>query len=307
MLNKDQYDQEEYNDYYAQEIRGAEILGGKKEGGNGKKGVFIAVLLLLISALGYFGWKIIGSSSSSTSTDTKEVSTLVESTEGGVNTPQNETISKKELIAKNVAEIALKNSNGDKMSPEDIANIVKTVMHKMNEEKSKGKRKATETAQQLASQQQLKDKKLMESLSDLEVDSLSVISDDVDKLPDVAKSKQASSIKNPDTYNKVVLENKKADSNDELSKLSNQISNIVGQEDTASKEENTYAKSIKNEVKVRKKEMRYVTVRKGDTLGKIAKRVYGKASDYKKIFRANPDILRRADKIYIGQRLRVPE
>ena len=53
--------------------------------------------------------------------------------------------------------------------------------------------------------------------------------------------------------------------------------------------------------------MRYITVRKGDTLGKIAKRVYGNVMMYKKIYEANPDILRRADKIYIGQRLRVPE
>jgi nucleoid-associated protein YgaU len=53
--------------------------------------------------------------------------------------------------------------------------------------------------------------------------------------------------------------------------------------------------------------MRYVIVKKGDTLGKIAKRVYGNVMDYKKIYEANPDILRRPDRIYIGQKLRVPE
>jgi len=47
MLNKDQYDQDEYNDYYAQEIRGAEISGGSNEG-NTKKIVFIFYFYFLL-------------------------------------------------------------------------------------------------------------------------------------------------------------------------------------------------------------------------------------------------------------------
>jgi nucleoid-associated protein YgaU len=52
--------------------------------------------------------------------------------------------------------------------------------------------------------------------------------------------------------------------------------------------------------------MRYVTVKKGDTLGKIARKIYGNAREYKRIFKANPDILRGENAIFAGQRLRVP-
>ena len=48
-------------------------------------------------------------------------------------------------------------------------------------------------------------------------------------------------------------------------------------------------------------------VEKGDTLGAIAKKYYGKASAYPKIFEANRDVLDDPDKIKPGQRLRIPD
>jgi nucleoid-associated protein YgaU len=45
----------------------------------------------------------------------------------------------------------------------------------------------------------------------------------------------------------------------------------------------------------------------GDTLGAIAKKYYGKASAYMKIFEANRDILDNPDLIKVGQKLRIPE
>ncbi len=50
----------------------------------------------------------------------------------------------------------------------------------------------------------------------------------------------------------------------------------------------------------------FYTVKKGDTLGKIAKEHYGKAGMYKEIFAANQPMLKSADKIYPGQVLRIP-
>lgn len=50
----------------------------------------------------------------------------------------------------------------------------------------------------------------------------------------------------------------------------------------------------------------FYTVKKGDTLGKIAKAHYGKAGMYKQIFAANQPMLKSADKIYPGQVLRIP-
>jgi nucleoid-associated protein YgaU len=48
------------------------------------------------------------------------------------------------------------------------------------------------------------------------------------------------------------------------------------------------------------------TVVSGDSLSKIAKREYGKASEWKRIFEANRDILKDPDRIYPGQELKIP-
>jgi nucleoid-associated protein YgaU len=45
----------------------------------------------------------------------------------------------------------------------------------------------------------------------------------------------------------------------------------------------------------------------GDTLGAIAQKYYGKASEYMKIFEANRDILDNPDLIKVGQKLKIPE
>ena len=52
--------------------------------------------------------------------------------------------------------------------------------------------------------------------------------------------------------------------------------------------------------------MRFVIVKEGDTLGKIANRVYGNYDAYEKISQANPEVIFNPDQIYPGQRLRIP-
>ncbi len=44
----------------------------------------------------------------------------------------------------------------------------------------------------------------------------------------------------------------------------------------------------------------------GDTLGGIAKKYYGNAGKYMKIFEANRDIISDPNKIYPGQKIRIP-
>ncbi|NNC78414.1 MAG: peptidoglycan-binding protein LysM [Woeseiaceae bacterium] len=44
----------------------------------------------------------------------------------------------------------------------------------------------------------------------------------------------------------------------------------------------------------------------GDTLGKIAKKYYGKSSAYMRIFEANKDIISDPNKIYPGQKIKIP-
>jgi nucleoid-associated protein YgaU len=50
----------------------------------------------------------------------------------------------------------------------------------------------------------------------------------------------------------------------------------------------------------------YHTVVRGDTLSAIAKKFYGNANAYPKIFEANKPMLTHPDKIYPGQVLRIP-
>ena len=52
---------------------------------------------------------------------------------------------------------------------------------------------------------------------------------------------------------------------------------------------------------------RFVVVKKGDTLSAISLEVYGNANQYNKIFEANKPMLSHPDKIYPGQKLRIPE
>jgi nucleoid-associated protein YgaU len=53
-------------------------------------------------------------------------------------------------------------------------------------------------------------------------------------------------------------------------------------------------------------EATYREVKSGDTLSKIAKEAYGDANAYMKIFEANKPMLTHPDKIYPGQKLRIP-
>jgi nucleoid-associated protein YgaU len=48
------------------------------------------------------------------------------------------------------------------------------------------------------------------------------------------------------------------------------------------------------------------TVKKGDSLSKIAKRVYGDAQQWRKIHEANRDIIDNPDLIHPGQVLKLP-
>lgn len=49
------------------------------------------------------------------------------------------------------------------------------------------------------------------------------------------------------------------------------------------------------------------TVQSGDTLWKISEEIYGKGSNYMKIFEANTDQLEHPDRIFPGQKLKIPD
>ena len=53
-------------------------------------------------------------------------------------------------------------------------------------------------------------------------------------------------------------------------------------------------------------EVQYYEIQSGDTLSAIAKKYYGNASDYPRIFEANREVIKDADLIYPGQKIRIP-
>jgi len=50
----------------------------------------------------------------------------------------------------------------------------------------------------------------------------------------------------------------------------------------------------------------YYEIVQGDTLSAIAQKYYGKASAYPRIFEANREVIKDPDKIYVGQKIRIP-
>ena len=50
----------------------------------------------------------------------------------------------------------------------------------------------------------------------------------------------------------------------------------------------------------------YYEIQSGDTLPAIAKRYYGKVSEYPRIFEANREVIRDPNLIYPGQKIRIP-
>ena len=106
-------------------------------------------------------------------------------------------------------------------------------------------------------------------------------------------------------YNKIVLTKNEVleVKNASLIQLSTSLSNIVNENMNT---KSNYTQEIKKEVLFRENEMRIIIVQKGDTLSKIARKAYGNSNDYQKIFSANPEIIKNANQIFVGQRLRIP-
>ncbi len=50
----------------------------------------------------------------------------------------------------------------------------------------------------------------------------------------------------------------------------------------------------------------YYEIVSGDTLSAVAKKYYGKSSAYMRIFEANREVIKDPDKIYVGQKIRIP-
>lgn len=54
-------------------------------------------------------------------------------------------------------------------------------------------------------------------------------------------------------------------------------------------------------------EVEYYTIESGDSLSKIAKQFYGDPMKYKELFEANREVIEDPDKIFPGQKIRIPK
>lgn len=342
MLNQDEYNQDEYNDYYKNETKESELKSFIQPKEKGFGGKLIALLILMVLAIaGYFGYTTMKNSSNSdalpkTTQETVTENKLQEETNNlSKKTTLQPEVSKQEVKEKvqTQEEVTEKSTEGTtnlqeekatatnlstvqeevvkavstestKMSPKEIADVVKAVIEQMNQ-----KREKTDVQTQTVT---TKDGELMDKLSSSEVDS---VSSDLEKSLNEMNIDENTHVNNTekqiDVYNKVNVQDVKG--SDTLSQLANQITDItneaisqnVEEKDEGQDKKINYTQNLKKEVVTRENEMRIIVVKKGDTLGKLAKRAYGNVMEYKKIYQANPEIT-RPDRIYVGQKVRIP-
>ena len=89
----------------------------------------------------------------------------------------------------------------------------------------------------------------------------------------------------------------KADSAEAVEKAALMAGNVKGVTDV---------KIDKMDAPVPAPEVEYYTIVSGDSLSKIAKKFYGNPMDYPKLFDANKEVIKDADLIYPGQKIRIP-
>jgi nucleoid-associated protein YgaU len=195
-----------------------------------------------------------------------------------------------------------------KLSQEEMAKIAKMVAAELAKAQAAKQKKAqaassnTPTATQ--SSQNSEEASLVKSLQEASTDTLQAQQVDVNGVD--SKQVKATNSKKVDTFNKVVVENKD-NSNDEFAKLSSEIDNILAQDEVKQNKANQEITSqLQSVVKDRAKEMRFIIVKRGDTLSSLAYKAYGRASAYIKIYKANPDLVKNPNRIYVGMKLRVP-
>ncbi len=90
-------------------------------------------------------------------------------------------------------------------------------------------------------------------------------------------------------------------------KATNEQENIVLPEDQTAMEKKEET-SIP-EIKATEQSAAFTTytVQSGDTLEKISKKVYGSSKQWKKIYNFNSDVLKNPNKIYPGQKIKIPQ
>jgi len=195
-------------------------------------------------------------------------------------------------------------TTGKVLSQEDLAKIAALVAKELAKAKNAKPAQATTKSTQQQSSSAQDDAALAAQLEQAQTDTLA--NEQTTVTANLKSDVKAGSSKKVDTFNKVIVSDKGAN-NDELAKLAQEIDTILKSEDVQKETKSVkYVKELSKEAAQRAKEMRFIVVKKGDTLSSIAYRAYGRASAYTKIYEANPDIIRNPHRIYVGMRIRVP-
>jgi len=197
-----------------------------------------------------------------------------------------------------IAKAASVATGGKALSQEELAKIAQLVAKEL----AKSKLANSSTNKQTIGNN--KDEALVASLQSAQTDTLANKSVNTANLKD--SKVNTTSTKKVDTFNKVVVK-EKTGGDDEIAKLSSEIDSIL-QSDEVTKQEKSlkYGKELKQEIVSRERELRFIVVKKGDTLSSLAYKAYGRASAYTKIYEANPDLVKNPNRIYVGMKLRVP-
>jgi len=278
------------------------------------KVLVIILLLLLLVVLGAVAYKFLFADNN------KQVATVpvqkIQPTPEPVveaKPVQTETKTQNNNLVSNVTAAVEQKSEGIKK--EEIALIVKSVLAQMNKTK-KEPAMPKETVKQSTPQSssntttvkpQEDDAALLNDLKSADIDNVQEEDMDLSALDNIDSNKQVhTNNKKADTFNKVIIDKKEVTTKDDLTKLYAKLNNIM-KKDKKKVKTSSYVSKIKKETKVRHNAMRIITVRKGDTLSLIAERAYGNAMAYPKIFAANPDLIKNPNRIYPGQKLRVPK
>ncbi len=202
---------------------------------------------------------------------------------------------------KAIAKAASAVVGGKTLSQEELAKIAQLVAKELAKSRVKVATAKTEVSNGTTNN----DEELVASLQRAQTDTLKNENIDTGALKDT-KVNSNTSAKKVDTFNKVIVK-EKIGGDDEIAKLSAQIDSILQSEEVTKKEQSLkYGKELKQEIKTREREMRFIVVKPGDTLSSLALKAYGRSSAYVKIYKANPDLIKNPDRIYVGMRLRVP-
>ncbi len=101
-----------------------------------------------------------------------------------------------------------------------------------------------------------------------------------------------------DFSNGVVTLSGQAESSEALEKAILMAGNVKGVKEVVS--EGVSAPPLSEDVQ-------YYEIKSGDTLWAVAKKFYGAGNKYTEIFEANREVIKDPDKIFVGQKIRIPK